>query len=598
MRKRLFLYQMMLVIVAVVIMAFGMFRITHDLYINELEGNLYSSGNLIENALINEKKTFKDEAEKSIYYQALAKDYHQSLSKTRGNDLRITIISLDGKVLGDSLAEPTTMGNHKFRQEVIKATHNGMGSDIRKSGTVNIDYLYCAVTNPDSDVIVRIAEPLVYINKIDRQIITFILLTILAGVVITALISFFLSKSLSKPVVALKNAMIRISEGDTGTRIFEEYKDEMKELTSGFNDMSEKLEVSMKSLEDKTNEQSALLENINAGILAINYSYGLLMINEKAKNTLAIDKNEVCVGKSIISLTRKTEFTDILVDVMKTGKPQNTVVVMNDLGEEKYYRVNASSFIRNYLDDDNDDNRAILMSMTDITLIKKLENVRSQFVSNVSHELKTPLTSIRGFVETLKKGAIDKPEVARDFLDIIDIESERLYGLINDILDLSEIETMKGHKEIERIEVSSVVGEVLGILTNEAENKNVTLIDDTKKGIYIGSNRNRVKQMLLNIIENGIKYNNPGGNVTVSSKQDEDGVEICVKDTGIGIPKEHQERIFERFYRVDGGRSRELGGNGLGLSIVKHIANIYNVDIILESDTDAGTTMRLKFKPL
>ena len=223
-----------------------------------------------------------------------------------------------------------------------------------------------------------------------------------------------------------------------------------------------------------------------------------------------------------------------------------------------------------------------------------MEQIRTEFVSNVTHELKTPLTSIRGFIETLRNGAINDPDVAEKFLEIIDIEAERLYMLINDILHLSEIETKQKDNNIETYEFEPIVEEVLSILQGAADKKNVALISEVKNDIKITANRDRIKQMLINLIENGIKYNNEGGNVMISANKAEGKVIFSVKDSGIGIAKEHLPRIFERFYRVDKGRSRNMGGTGLGLSIVKHIVNLYSGDIKVNSEPGEGTEFIIK----
>lgn len=232
--------------------------------------------------------------------------------------------------------------------------------------------------------------------------------------------------------------------------------------------------------------------------------------------------------------------------------------------------------------------------MLDITNIKKLEQMRTEFVSNVSHELKTPLTSIRGFIDTLKDGAVNDPEVAGKFLDIIDIEAERLSRLINEILQLSEIESMKQDRNIEDVFLKPVIDEVFSILQQSAEERKVGLHADIAESVSIQANKDKIKQLLINLIDNAIKYNIENGSVTVKAEQAGGKVLISVRDTGIGIEKEYLDRIFERFYRVDRGRSSELGGTGLGLSIVKHIVNLYQGRIDVDSDPGKGTEFKIE----
>lgn len=224
-----------------------------------------------------------------------------------------------------------------------------------------------------------------------------------------------------------------------------------------------------------------------------------------------------------------------------------------------------------------------------------MEQIRTEFVSNVTHELKTPLTSIRGFVETLKNGAIEDTSVAVKFLDIIDIEAERLYTLINDILQLSEIEAMQKDEGIIEMDLRQIIDEVVLILKSSADKKNITLeVSSTPSQIQVIANRNRIKQMLINLIDNAIKYNVENGKVDIKVEKHNGNTIISIKDTGIGIPKIHHSRIFERFYRVDKGRSRNMGGTGLGLSIVKHIVNLYSGDINIISEPGKGTEFVVK----
>jgi two-component system phosphate regulon sensor histidine kinase PhoR len=221
--------------------------------------------------------------------------------------------------------------------------------------------------------------------------------------------------------------------------------------------------------------------------------------------------------------------------------------------------------------------------------MKKLEQIRTEFVSNVTHELKTPLTSIRGFVETLRSGAVKDADVTAQFLEIIDIEVERLTMLINDILQLSEIENNHSDTNIGTHNLTDIITEVISILQSSADKKSIKLTVEAAPKIAIQANRDRIKQMLINLIDNAIHYNVENGSVRIKAVKAEGRLVISVADSGIGIAQQHLSRIFERFYRVDKGRSRNMGGTGLGLSIVKHIVNLYDGDIQVESEPGMGT---------
>ena len=233
--------------------------------------------------------------------------------------------------------------------------------------------------------------------------------------------------------------------------------------------------------------------------------------------------------------------------------------------------------------------------MRNISNIRKLEYIRSHFVSNVTHELKTPLTSIKGFVDTLKAGAIHDEAVAERFLDIIEIEADRLYALITDTLELSEIETMSQDTRISDYMLKDIVDEVSSIISPVAEKKDINLIINISTSISIVRvNFDRLKQLLINILDNAIKYNNTGGSVWLDCQLEGKTIIFTVRDNGIGIPEDQIPHLFERFYRVDKGRSRDYGGTGLGLSIVKHITQLYKGEIHLESTLDVGSTFTIR----
>jgi two-component system phosphate regulon sensor histidine kinase PhoR len=291
------------------------------------------------------------------------------------------------------------------------------------------------------------------------------------------------------------------------------------------------------------------------------------------------------IGTPLVQAIRNKHINDILLKAISEN------VVLNDemylyQGGRRTLSIHVTPI---YKSENNDTISGALAYINDITQIRKLEDIRSEFVSNVTHELKTPLTSIQGFVETLKNDAIFDPVVSEKFLDIIEIETERLRMLINDILELSEIESTKTDNDKNAFGLLELVQEVESMLINSASEKEINFDIQIDTGLKVLANRNRIKQLLINLMDNAIKYNKLGGSVTVRADHFGGQVEIHVKDTGIGVPKEHTKRIFERFYRVDKGRSRDIGGTGLGLSIVKHIAQLYGGYINIESEEGKGS---------
>lgn len=333
-----------------------------------------------------------------------------------------------------------------------------------------------------------------------------------------------------------------------------------------------------------------IMETTSIGIIAVDGNKKILFFNSSAKEIFDLTDLMKLDGIKFIEIIRNYTINVYIDNCLKQNLASSHEVYYFS-SEQKQLQMSFHPFELN-------SSTGCIIYVQDITSIKKLEQIRTEFVSNVTHELKTPLTSIRGFVETLRSGAINDLSVANSFLEIIDIESERLSTLINDILQLSEIET--GHKEdsISSISVLKTVEDVFEMLTPAASRKNITLHKEISSDICLDVNPYRLKQLIINLVDNSIKYNKDNGYVMVSSTETIGKISICVKDSGIGIPPEHQERIFERFYTVDKSRSRKLGGTGLGLSIVKHIVNLYGGNIYLSSEPNKGTRFVIEFPVL
>ncbi len=334
------------------------------------------------------------------------------------------------------------------------------------------------------------------------------------------------------------------------------------------------------SLKTRIQKLELIINSLPDGLIAVNKSLQAIVVNPFAReifslhsaNNINQDIRTLINDESICSLIEKTISEDCSFSEEFTLKKPAKILKINT----------------NPIKSDQDVLGAILF-IEDITAMKNLEEIGSEFVSNVTHELKTPLTSIRGFIETLKHGAINDSQVAHKFLDIIDIEAERLFLLINDILALSEIETMKQDVDIANVPFESIVSDSLNILQGQAEKKNITINTEIEPNVRIQANKYRIMQLVLNLVDNSIKYSSEGSLITIKASRVGGDVVMSFKDTGIGIPSEHLSRIYERFYRVNKGRSRSLGGTGLGLSIVKHIVNLCNGNIKVYSELGKGT---------
>lgn len=336
------------------------------------------------------------------------------------------------------------------------------------------------------------------------------------------------------------------------------------------------------------------MSSVVNGIIAIDSAEKVLFINPVAERLLSITDRET-VGKHLLQVIRNNSIDNYLKIILKDRKFFDTEITIDD-PEEKVLKLYANPIKQV----NENDFEGIIITIQDITELRKLERVRTEFVANVSHELKTPLTSIKGFAETLKAEDIDKQDADR-FLSIIEDEADRLYRLINDILSLSELEQKKKKtKEVrETIKIDKAVEEIFAMLKSQSDKKNIELSMNVQAELYsLSGDPDKFKQMLLNLVDNAIKYTPENGKVwveayNITDRDDKGKVVIKVADNGIGIPKQHIPRLFERFYRVDKARSRTVGGTGLGLAIVKHIVILFNGEIEVDSKVGKGTEFRI-----
>jgi two-component system phosphate regulon sensor histidine kinase PhoR len=579
MKKKIFQYYLILIVIVLTCTVLFTSQISKKYYKSEVENKLKSIGFSIQYYLLGNNSSSK------IDYSSLAKNFaaNQNNNSTfPDNNLRVTFIDYSGNVLGDSEADYTKMENHSLRKEVQEAINGSIGKDIRSSTTVKSDFLYIAIPVKQLSVIVRVSVPLIQLRIIDRITRFYSILIIIAAVILTIIVSSRIAESLIRPLNDIIYASKEITNGNYSKRISVTSNDEVGQLAIHFNEMASKLDKTIFDLNNKKVEVESIVESITHGIVAVDNDKKILLINPAAFNVFNLDKSTHVTGDILSEHIRNNRINLLLKDSMEKKTSLECELTL----DEKVLFIKTSPIRSENL---SLNSSGWIISIQDITMVRKLEQLRTEFVSNVTHELKTPITSIRGFIETLKNGAINKPDVSIRFLDIIDIEAERLHELINDILALSEIETKLSDTDLENISLNSTVEGVFGVMQNIAADKNILLNNKVDENVFIKANKNIMKQLILNLVDNAVKYNIPNGSVTVFAQNVGGKVVINVKDTGIGIPQDHIPRIFERFYRVDKGRSRDMGGTGLGLSIVKHIVNLYNGDIKVNSETGKGT---------
>lgn len=497
---------------------------------------------------------------------------------------RITLINLDGSIIADS--DVDNLENHSKRTEFQQALQNNLGFSIRYSETLGTNYLYYAkkINYNSTNLVLRISSPLLDLRNLKTDILNLSMGGIILGLIVSIVVATLFSNIFSTAIKQLTLAVEDVSKGNYDKKIDINSNDEIGKLADAFNLMARELKYTVLQLKDRNIKLESILNSINSGLIAIDADYNIMLLNHLSYKFLGINDGnlinrnfyEVVQNKSVLNLLNKS-----------TVNNEYAVEEINH-NNLKILRISANPII-------NTDSKGIgtVLLIEDITQIKKLEQIRSEFVSNVTHELKTPLTSIKGFVDTLKNGAIEDFDIAKHFLDIIDIEAERLYKLIQEILTLSEIETRDKDINMAEIQIDILINSVKKILQPLADKKGIKLEFVVKSGmINLFCNKDRIIQLLINLIENSIKYTEQGC-VKAEFKNNSNILVITIEDTGIGIPEQSIPRIFERFYRVDKGRSRKAGGTGLGLSIVKHIVILYNGKIEVQSKLGEGSIFKV-----
>ncbi|WP_195989323.1 HAMP domain-containing sensor histidine kinase [Clostridium sp. D53t1_180928_C8] len=517
----------------------------------------------------------------SIYNVCFSKeDYRNedlSIYKFKGNSVRFTVVNKNGDVLFDN--ETNNLENHNDRQEIIDAFKNGTGTSVRFSKTLSMNMVYYA-TKINDNMVVRSSVPVSNIKVFTSGTLKYYVAIVIVVFLLSLALAIKLVKIIVYPIKELEKVTAKIANGDLNKRAIICNYDEIGLLAQTFNNMADQLETKIKDSLDKQNKLEAILESMESGVIALDNSEKIILSNPYA-NKLFDLQGEV-IGKKISSCIIDYDLINFIRELPDIDSRE--IKLFHPI--EREIRVKKAPIISG-----TKNQMGIVITVQDITDIKRLENMRSEFVANVSHELKTPLTSIKGFSETLRY--VDDSETKNKFLNIIDKEAERLTNLINDILILSNIENL--HKmENSNFSPKEVIENIIDIVRKQAEKSfiKIDFINDFN-GEIVGS-KDKFHQLALNLIENAIKYSKENGHVKIIITTNDGYFILKVVDDGIGIPKNDIPRIFERFYRVD--KSRSTRGTGLGLAIVKHIVKLFNGDIIVNSKVGVGSTFTVKIK--
>ena len=489
--------------------------------------------------------------------------------KLDNTTIRFTYISNDGRVIYDTLGENEE--NHSNRIEFKEALEKGEAYSVRNSSTNNEKLVYYALKLKNGNVL-RLSVPFESVSYFNFYKVGYSFIIAVIVFVFTFVISMKLVRTIMKPLNELEEVTSRIAGGDLHIRAKAKTNDELGTLGETFNKMADQLQSKINEVMDKQNRLESIVKSMESGVIAVDLDNNIIIMNPYAKRIFGI-KDDI-TGEKIYDYIQDFDINCFLNEDDEIAKEIKILhPAERELKIKKAFILSGREKIGK------------VIAVQDISDIKRLENMRSQFVANVTHELKTPLTSIKGFAETLKY--VEDEKTREKFLDIIDNEAERLSRLISDILVLSKIESSTTTED-EDFMPYKVIDEVISIVKNMAESKNISLIiEKSEKDIKLHGDKDKFLQLVLNLTENGIKYSNEGSTVKIRSLIKNGDFVLQVEDNGIGIPKEDIPRIFERFYRVD--KSRKGGGTGLGLAIVKHIVKIFNGEINIESELNKGS---------
>ena len=517
------------------------------------------------------------------------------LCKTIGkrSATRITVISPYGVVLGDTDEDPAKMENHGSRTEIRQALSAGSGNSVRYSVTLQQRMMYAAVAieqSPSSKAVVRTA---VSLSAIDETFESIVFKLAWAGAIIAFLaagVSLFVSKRLSRPLEEMKEGAERFARGDLSHRLPIPRNEEMAGLAISLNKMANQLDDRMKSVVRHRNELEAVLTSMKEGVIAMDCEERILSINQAAAAMFNKDPWEM-ENRSIQETIRNPELQKFAKNAMNDGDPTECDISVYQ-EEEKILNIHSTRLL-----DAKEESIGILIVLNDVTRLRRLENMRRDFVANVSHEIKTPLTAIQGFVETLLQDPDEIPENTLRFLTIIDRHVKRLVAIIEDLLDLSRIEREGERKDISFIQapVEHIVQTAMQVVESQAESKNIRIQFQCEDSLSAEMEPPLMEQAVVNLLDNAIKYSPEDSVVEVEAKSAGQHVKLSIRDRGIGIAKDHLPRLFERFYRIDKARSRKMGGTGLGLAIVKHIVQAHGGTVNVESTPGEGSVFTLVF---
>jgi two-component system phosphate regulon sensor histidine kinase PhoR len=524
----------------------------------------------------------------------------QETARDLGNraSASVTLVTEDGTVLADSAvrdADVPAVENHTSRTEIQQALSTGHGKDIRPSHTTGQRTMYYAVRlRPSQDaapIVVRVGLPMTIVDREIAELKQHMFLALGVAFLVALTLSIWLAHNITRPLSEIASAARQLSSGHQTVPIRTTAQDEVGLLATTLNDMANQLHAKIDELSEDRAQLLAVLTSMVEGVMVLDYRGHVLQINPALERMFGISRVEAR-GHPCAELFRHQQLNDLVTTILRSPAPYEDEIVLPLTG--RCLQIEASP-----AGGERESEACIVLVFHDITELRRLEKIRKDFVANVSHELRTPLTSIKGYVEALLDGAKDDPIASAKFLEIILKQSDRLNLIIEDLLELSKIESGRVSLKEEPLELRSVVDRTLSMIKPIADKKRHSLVTSVDLSLPpVAGDEGRLVQVLANLLDNAIKYTPEGGTISVGTKLAPSlgnpdpaarAIDLSVADTGIGIPEEDRPRVFERFYRVDKARSRELGGTGLGLAIVKHIVEGHGGQVWVEANHPQGS---------
>jgi len=592
---KLFPVHLLITVVALIALSVYASNSLHKFFLNESLADLEARALLVEDQI------------KDLLFQNKL-DQLNDLCKQLGKkaSTRITVIHISGKVAADSLEEPGKMESHAQRVEITPALSGRKGSSIRFSSTLQEKMMYVAIplfqdiTSAEDTVVkgvLRVSIPVTSFDQALKEVHGKIALGSLFIAIITAIITLTVSRHISRPLEIIKRSAERFGRGDFSRQLIVSddalsISLEVASLIDTMNWMAEHLNERITTAERQHQQLDAVFASMVESVIAIDREENVININQAAAELFMVLPSAI-QGKNIAEFVGESDILHFVKRTMTGYKTVEDNIVFRDQENKVRYLQAHGTRLRSL----GGKHYGALIVLNDITRLQKLEEVRRDFVANVSHELKTPITSIKGFVETLLDGAMEDPQDAKRFLEIINKQSDRLNNIVEDLLVLSHLE-QEGKDKVELIcqkeQLREILQSAIDVCKIGAEDKNIEVALTCLESLYVFVNAQLFEQAIVNLIVNAIKYSEKNSEIHVSAIHQKGEIIIAVRDFGVGISAEHLPRLFERFYRSDKARSRKLGGTGLGLAIVKHIVQVHNGSVTVDSKPGEGTVFTIR----